>query len=77
MAAAVETMMYAGDVPWHGEGVYVGDQNVHSKQALEASGLEWEVEKRAMYAHTEPGRRQLKSLTNGQLFAQWITQCLG
>jgi len=50
MAAAVETMMYAGDVPWHGEGVYVGDQNVHSKQALEASGLEWEVEKRNIYA---------------------------
>ena len=60
MAAAVETMMYAGDVPWHGEGVYVGDQNVHSKQALEASGLEWEVEKRAMYAHTEPGEEAIE-----------------
>jgi len=55
MAAAVETMMYVGNVPWHGEGTYVGDENVHSKEALVASGLEWDVHKAECYAQEEGG----------------------
>ena len=43
MVAAVETMMYAKQTPWHGEGVYVGDEDVLSAQAIEASGLDWTV----------------------------------
>ena len=43
MPANVETMFYAGEVPWHGEGVYVGDKDVDSAQAIEAAGLDWTV----------------------------------
>ena len=43
MTAAVETMMYVGEVPWHGEGTYVGDRDVLSSQAIEAAGLDWDV----------------------------------
>ena len=55
MAAAVETMMYVGETPWHGEGTYVGDDNVYSKEALVASGLEWGVHKAECYAQEEGG----------------------
>lgn len=44
MPAEVETMMYAGRVPWHGLGKFVGDQNVTSDIAIKAAGLDWEVE---------------------------------
>ena len=55
MAAAVETMMYVGETPWHGEGTYVGDDNVYSKEALVASGLEWGVHKAECYAQEDGG----------------------
>ena len=49
MPAAVETMMYAGEVPWHGEGTYVGDRDVDSATAIEAAGLDWTVEVQPVY----------------------------
>ena len=55
MPAAVETMMYAGDVPWHGEGQYVGDHDVLSAQAMEAAGLGWNVNKTDIYASLDDG----------------------
>lgn len=55
MPAAVETMMYAGDVPWHGEGQYVGDHDVLSAQAMKAAGLGWKVNKEEIYASLEDG----------------------
>lgn len=48
MPAEVESMMYVGDVPWHGFGNCCGDAAVDSKIALQASGLTWEVEKRPL-----------------------------
>lgn len=48
MVAAVETMMYAGDVPWHGLGEYVGDEDVKSGEAIRMAGLDWQVEKREL-----------------------------
>mgnify|MGYP001163635944 CR=1 FL=1 len=55
MVAAVETMMYAKQTPWHGEGVYVGDEDVLSAQAIEASGLDWTVSKRALFSPAANG----------------------
>lgn len=49
MSHEVESMFYAGDTPWHGLGVYVGDENVDSKTAIEQAGLNWRVEKRPMF----------------------------
>ena len=44
MVAAVETMAYAGEVPWHGLGTKVPN-DLSTDQMLEASGLDWTVEK--------------------------------
>jgi len=48
MPAEVETMMYAGDVPWHGLGCRV-PENVTSDEAIVCAGLDWEVECRPLY----------------------------
>lgn len=47
MVAAVETMAYVADrgTPWHGEGTSV-EELMTAAEALQASGLDWEVEKR-------------------------------
>ena len=42
MPAAVETMFYTRDVPWHGLGVRV-EESPTSEDALVAAGLDWEV----------------------------------
>lgn len=48
MAAAVETMAYAGETPWHGLGERVEDC-LTSEQMLVAAGLDWTVSKRSLY----------------------------
>ncbi len=44
MPANVKSMMYVGEKPWHGLGTYVGDREVTAAQAIEAAGLDWEVQ---------------------------------
>jgi phage/plasmid-like protein (TIGR03299 family) len=53
MSAAVETMAYAGEVPWHGLGVKV-DNTMTPEEMLEAAGLNWTVSKRPAYTITSP-----------------------
>lgn len=49
MTANVETMMYAGQTPWHGLGVHVGDLAVTAQEAIVASGLDdWHIEQRPL-----------------------------
>lgn len=43
MSANVESMFYVGETPWHGLGKPV-DEALSSAQALEMSGLDWEVD---------------------------------
>lgn len=43
MSANVETMMYAGEVPWHGLGTSL-PLEVSSEEAIRLSGLDWDVE---------------------------------
>ena len=50
MAAAVETMAYAGEVPWHGLGVQV-DSNLTPKEMLVEAGLDWSVSKREIFTY--------------------------
>ncbi len=52
MAHLVETMAYAGEVPWHGLGVRV-PADLSPDQMLEKAGLDWTVSKRRMV--TEDG----------------------
>jgi phage/plasmid-like protein (TIGR03299 family) len=55
MPAEVETMMYAGAVPWHGFGTYVGEDNALSEDVLRLAGLDWGVEKRPLLVQPTEG----------------------
>lgn len=44
MAHMVETMAYAGEVPWHGLGVQV-PSDLSPAQMLQKAGLDWQVQK--------------------------------
>lgn len=48
MAANVETMAYAGQVPWHGLGTAVAEA-MTSEDALRLSGLDWTVSLQPVY----------------------------
>ena len=50
MAHMVETMAYAGELPWHGLGKEVHN-DLTPDQMLEAAGLDWEVEKIPAFAN--------------------------
>ena len=49
MVDAVETMAYAGEVPWHGLGTKVSD-DLTPNQIMVKAGLDWSVEKVPTYA---------------------------
>lgn len=49
MAHMVETMAYAGEVPWHGLGVRV-PHDLSPEQMLEKAGLDWTVQKIPAFA---------------------------
>lgn len=58
MAAAVETMAYAGKLPWHGLGTRV-PADLTPEQMLVSAGLDWEVEKLDIHATTSEGDKIL------------------
>ena len=53
MAHEIETMAYAGQVPWHGLGEKVSS-DMTPKQMLEAAKLDWTVSKRPSYVPDKP-----------------------
>ena len=53
MAHMVETMAYAGQVPWHGLGEKV-EHNLTPEEMLKAAGLDWTVSKRPVYYADKP-----------------------
>ena len=56
MAHEIETIMFAGQTPWHGLGTYVGEHNVTSQEAIVKAGLDWEVGLMGgFYAHPRTG----------------------
>jgi phage/plasmid-like protein (TIGR03299 family) len=57
MVAAVETMAYAGEIPWHGLGVPVSNK-LTPAQMLKAAGLNWTVSKRETAFKTKSGKWQ-------------------
>lgn len=52
MSHNINSMMYAGEKPWHGLGRKV-DKNLTSAEAIEAAGLNWEVKKLPSYFQLE------------------------
>lgn len=53
MAHEVETMAYAGEIPWHGIGTLVKNpaDAVSPQRFMELAGLDWEVTKVPVFAH--------------------------
>jgi phage/plasmid-like protein (TIGR03299 family) len=45
MAHHLNTMAYAGELPWHGLGTFVGQDNVNAERMISAAGLDWQVRK--------------------------------
>jgi phage/plasmid-like protein (TIGR03299 family) len=43
MADMVESMMYVGEIPWHGLGKYLGEKNVSGREAYRLSGADFTV----------------------------------
>lgn len=69
MTHEVESIAYAGAMPWHGLGAKV-DPNSTPDEMLKAAGLDWEIERTYIYARREntdgttediriPGRRAM------------------
>lgn len=54
MVAAVETMAYVGEVPWHGLGNQV-EEGVSIEEMTVQAGLNWSVSKRPVQYPTEAG----------------------
>src|SRR6266702_3438551 len=62
MSDEVESMAYAGEVPWHGLGIPVAN-DLTVDQMLVQAGLDWTVEKRPLYfpkASVEGQKAQLR-----------------
>ena len=69
MPADVETMMYAGEVPWHGLGQKVTG-SLSSAEAMKAAGLDWTVATELMYlanGQQVPKARAVKRSTDGAI----------
>ena len=66
MAHMVETMAYAGEVPWHGLGVPVSN-DLTPIQMMEKAGLDWKVHEVESFIEFEGNRMPtgLKSLVRG------------
>jgi len=45
MAHNLNSMAYAGELPWHGLGTYVGEENVNAERMITAASLDWQVRK--------------------------------
>lgn len=72
MSHFVETMAYAGDVPWHSLGTHVGDENVDSSRMQEAAGLQWKVKKAPLSdpsGEEIPGVYGIQRTDTGRCFA--------
>ena len=48
MSANVETMMYVGETPWHGQGIKIENAPT-SDEAIKIAGLDWEVIPQPIY----------------------------
>ena len=56
MAHQVETMAYAGEVPWHGLGVEVSN-DLTPNQMMTKAGLDWTVDQVDSYATLPNGKK--------------------
>tara|TARA_Y100000022_G_scaffold69827_1_gene60053 strand:- start:88 stop:1044 length:957 start_codon:yes stop_codon:yes gene_type:complete len=71
MAHMVETMAYAGEVPWHGLGVPVSN-DLTPEQMMEKAGVDWEVQEVEAFIQYDgrripTGQKSLVRVTDGKI----------
>jgi len=71
MAHEVETMAYAGELPWHGLGTKVSN-DLTPEQMMDAAGLNWEVEELQSFVRfngqeVATGQKSLVRKTDGKV----------
>lgn len=76
MAHLVETMAYAGEVPWHGLGVPVSN-DFSPRQMMEKAGVDWSVEKVPSFVrfngdNISTGTSSLVRSSDGQILAPMV-----
>jgi phage/plasmid-like protein (TIGR03299 family) len=69
MAHEVETMAYAGQVPWHGLGTQV-DNSMSPEEMLKAAQIDWTVSKRPAYTTGRPDVWNLNDPTGETSFVR-------
>ena len=73
MAHEVETMAYAGELPWHGLGTKVSN-DLTPFQMQQKAGLDWDVYKEPIFIRPEtdriavPGKKALTRSSDGKFF---------
>jgi len=70
MSHEVESMVYYGEVPWHGLGVPV-DHALTAEEAITLSGLDWEVELHPIYTENRKpvaGYQVLQRVTDNRVY---------
>ena len=72
MAHEVETMAYAGQVPWHGLGKQV-DNNMSPDEMLKAAQIDWTVSKRPAYTIDKPNCWNIVDPTGEAGFFLFVT----
>jgi phage/plasmid-like protein (TIGR03299 family) len=76
MAHMVETMAYAGEVPWHGLGTKV-PADLSPRQMMQKAGCDWEVKKAPTFAtvngeEVETGASALIRSTDNRVLAPFV-----
>ena len=71
MAHMVETMAYAGEVPWHGLGVPVSN-DLTPEQMMEKAGVDWDVQEVEAFIQYDgrripTGQKSLVRVTDGKI----------
>ena len=71
MAHQVETMAYAGELPWHGLGQKVED-NLTPQEMIAAAGLDWSVSRRQVFVPQEPGHGHTEGTLTTQEYGMLV-----
>lgn len=62
MSANIDTMIYVGEVPWHGLGVHYSTAPKSSEELVKAGGMDWTVNHTPMYTDLHTSVQNYKAI---------------